>query len=227
MFGNTPVKVDYSSCTRGPNPVYAIISLDPLSWDNWRSHSCIKVKVGDFWVSCYYHQHIAWIHFYEYCRHCRGRGSITKKNNQTVFIPRTSLRLLFWPALLYLLIYTWFLLEYMLKLLPEVKMNRGSWWRSWSTGEGAQRWEKESFTLLYSLQLGWEGGCFQRDFQRNISLQLSDFSSQEWRPVLWHRGVGGGHVIKEQNKSGYSFKSLWMDGAWYRGVKHIWTAGSW
>lgn len=45
MFGNMPIKVDYSSCSQGPNPVYAIISLDPLSRENWRSHSCIKVKV--------------------------------------------------------------------------------------------------------------------------------------------------------------------------------------
>lgn len=184
MFGNTPVKVDYSSCTRGPNPVYAIISLDPLSWDNWRSHSCIKVKVGEFWVSCYYHQHIAWIHFYEYCRHCRGRVSIKKRTTKQCL--SQGLHWGSWPALLYLLIYTWFpwiLVECMLKLLPEVKINRGRWWRSWSTGEEVQRWEKESLLPCFTVFSLDEREVVSRETFTEIFLQLSDFSSQEWRPV--------------------------------------------
>lgn len=44
-----------------------------------------KSKWGDFWVSRCYPPHIACIHFYEYCRHCRSRVSIKKKEANSVY----------------------------------------------------------------------------------------------------------------------------------------------
>lgn len=112
MFGNTPIKVDYSSCSQRPNPVYALISLDLLSWDNWRSHSCIKVKVMCRFFFVFFFEQLAVItinfspEYNLWIFTDKWQGTVTQsKNHQTVLSLKTLMMLLIWLLLLNLLLF--------------------------------------------------------------------------------------------------------------------------
>lgn len=212
MFGNIPIKVDYSSCSQRPNPVYALISLDPLSWDNWRSHSCIKVKVAFFLL--FFFEQLAVItinlspEYNVWIFTDKWQGTVTQsKNHQTVSL-KTLMMPFIWLLLLNLFV-TWFVCFF--SMFPvhfnDINITFGAWdecsgscYRIPDTGGEELISKKERKRLL----LGIKGSALEkrevvsRQSFTEIFLQLSDFSTEESRPVFWHADIGRENVIKEK-----------------------------